>query len=161
VAAEGSSAGKDISDEPAPDKHLKFCPSAQPDMEGAVAFGVVGGTAESPAVSYLSEPQPVTSELLALAKPVEPTEVFRFGAPCAEQRCQHFDGTTCQLGRKLVQNVSRAVQRLPPCRLRPSCRWFHEQGGAVCLRCPLVVTTHYRPSLALREAANPTVEAMP
>ena len=76
----------------------KLCPSAQPDMEGAVAFGVVGGTAEEPVVSYLREPLPVTPELLQLARPVRPTEVFRFAAPCAEGGCRHFDGESCQDG---------------------------------------------------------------
>jgi hypothetical protein len=139
-----------------PDNRGTFCPSAQPDMEGAVAFGIVGGTAERPVVSYLTEPQPVTPELLALSTPVRPTEVFRFGAPCAERGCQHFDGAACELGRKIAEDVPDAVDRLPKCRLRPSCRWWHEQGRAACLRCPVVVTTHYRPSDALREAADPT-----
>lgn len=134
----------------------EVCPSAQPDMEGAVAFGVVGGTAEEPVVSYLTEPQPVTDQLLALTEPVAPTEVFRFAAPCAESGCQHFDGATCQLGRKLAENVPQAVPRLPPCRIRPTCRWWKEQGGKACMRCPVVVTTHYRPSAALRDAANPS-----
>lgn len=133
----------------------RLCPSAQPDLEDAIVFGVVGGTARDPMVLYLSEPQPVTPELLDLASPVRPTEVFRFAAPCAESGCQHFDGTMCRLGQKLVESVPAVVQRLPRCRLRPNCRWFHEQGGEACLRCPLVVTTHYQPSTALREAADP------
>ena len=124
-----------------------------------MVFGVVGGTAEEPVISYLDEPQAVTAELLALAAPVEPTEVFRFAAPCAEGGCQHFDGATCGLGRKLAHGIPAAVPRLPPCRLRPSCRWFHEQGRAACLRCPLVVTMHYRPSSALRNAADPSTPA--
>ena len=133
----------------------KLCPSAQPDMEGAVAFGVVGGTAEEPAVSYLRDPLPVTPELLQLARPVRPTEVFRFAAPCAEGGCRHFDGESCQLGRKLAENVPSDRRELPACRLRPRCRWWHERGRAACFRCPLVVTTHYGAGEALREAADP------
>jgi hypothetical protein len=136
-----------------------LCPSAQPEMEGAVAFGVVGGTPTEPMVSYLEEPQPVTRELLALSRPVRPTEVFRFAAPCAEHGCQHFDGTRCQLGEKLVEKLPPTVERLPPCRLRPHCRWWREQGGAACMRCPLVVTTDHRPSPSLREAADPSTSA--
>ena len=122
-------------------------------------FGVVGGTAEEPVVSYLDDPQPVTPELLELADPVEPTEVFRFGAPCAESGCQHFDGASCQLGHKLAHDVPAAVGRLPRCRLRPSCRWFHEQGGAACMRCPIIVTRNFRPTIALRAAADPKTAA--
>jgi hypothetical protein len=129
-------------------------------MDGAVAFGIVEGTVEEPRVTYLREPLPVTDQLLDLAKPVEPTEVFRFAAPCAESGCQHFDGEACQLGHKVAQNVSVTIAgRLPACRIRPSCRWFHEQGPAACARCPLIVTTDYRPSDELREAADPAVTA--
>jgi hypothetical protein len=137
-----------------PSARPTLCPSAQPDQEGAVAFGIVGGTAEEPLVGYLDQPLPVTPELLELAKPVRPTEVFRFAAPCAEGGCQHFDGAACKLGGKLAA-LPAAVDRLPRCRLRPSCRWFHEQGREACLRCPVVVTTHYRPSGELRRAADP------
>jgi hypothetical protein len=138
---------------------VRLCPSAQPDMEGAVVFGVVGGSADEPLVAYLDRPEPVTPELLQLADPVRPTEVFRFAAPCAEGGCQHFDGAECGLGHKLARSVPAAVARLPRCRLRPNCRWFHEQGRDACFRCPLVVTTNYRPSPELRQAADPSVPA--
>jgi hypothetical protein len=142
------------------DAKPKLCPSAQPDMDGAVAFGIVEGTAEEPRVTYLRNPLPVTDELLELAKPVEPTEVFRFAAPCAESGCQHFDGASCQLGRKVAENVPVTIAgRLPACRIRPSCRWFAERGPAACARCPLIVTTDYRPTEALRQAADPAVVA--
>ena len=52
------------------------CPSAQPDMPGAVVHGVVD--AASGRVAYLDKPQPVTPELLAMAAPLKPTEVLRF-----------------------------------------------------------------------------------
>jgi hypothetical protein len=142
-------------DQQTPPADIPFCPSAQPDMDGAVLFGVIGGTAEEPQVAYLAEPQPVTLDLLALAEPVAPTEVFRFGAPCAEQSCQHFASGECQLGRKLAEDVPPVGQRLPPCRLRPKCRWWQERGPAACMRCPMVVTTSYAPSDPLREAADP------
>jgi len=141
------------------DEHVDFCPSAQPEMEGALVFGVIGGTPEHPLVGYLDQPQDATPDLLALAEPVEPTEVFRFAAPCAESGCQHFDGGSCQLGRKLVQQLPLGVQRLPRCRLRPSCRWWREQGPAACQRCPLVVTKDFRAGPPLRAAADPSVAA--
>src|SRR5215213_329055 len=80
-----------------------MCPSAQPFMDGAFAFGVVQGPAGERRVAYLEERVPVTDKLLALAGPVKPTEVFRFAAPCAGDRCKHYDGHDCQLANKLVQ----------------------------------------------------------
>ena len=131
------------------------CPSAQPDMEGSVVFGVVGGTAQEPRLSYLEEPQAVTSDLLALADPVEPTKVFRFAAPCAGSGCKHFDGVDCKLAKRTVQMLPAAVTKLPPCRLRPNCRWWRQEGKLACMRCPMVVTRVKNPTDQQRRYADP------
>jgi hypothetical protein len=133
-----------------------LCPSAQPEMDDVIAFGVVGGTIEEPRVAYFNEPQPVSDELLALSKPVKPTEVFRFAAPCAGKACQHFDGLDCRLAKRVVKSLPEAVDQLPPCRLRPRCRWWRQEGKAACLRCPMVVTEVERPPELLRSVADPT-----
>lgn len=133
-----------------------FCPSAQPEMAGAVVFGVVGGTSAEPRVGYLTERLPVSGELLALTGEVGPTEVFRIGAPCAGGGCRHFDGASCRLASKLVQ-LAPAGAALPACALRPDCRWWRQEGKAACMRCPRVVTTDYLPSDEMRRAANPDV----
>ena len=134
-----------------------LCPSAQPEMAGSVVFGVVSGTVEEPRLAHLVEPQPVTDELLALSDPVKATEIFRFAAPCAGNACQHFDGSNCRLAKKIVQLLPEVVAGLPPCRLRPNCRWWQQEGKAACMRCPQVVTENYSPSEQLRQAANPAV----
>ena len=131
-----------------------LCPSAQPEMEGSVLFGVVGGSVEEPRVSYLDEPQPVTEKLLRLANPLKPIEIFRFAAPCAGAGCVHFDGTNCRLASRIVQLVPQVVDLLPACQVRPNCRWWQQEGKAACLRCPLVVTENYQPSEELRQAAG-------
>jgi hypothetical protein len=141
-------------DEPARDSTPCLCPSAQPEMAGSLLFGVVIGSAEHPQVAYLAEPQPVTDELLALSGPVRPTEVFRFAAPCAMSQCRHFDGANCRLVQRTVQLLPVAVERIPPCRLRPNCRWWRQEGRAACLRCPQVVTENYRPTDSEREASG-------
>lgn len=132
-----------------------LCPSAQPEMVDSVVFGVVGGTIDKPCVAYLTEPQPVTDELLALANPVKPTEIFRFAAPCAGHACRHFDGSNCRLATRIVRLLPTVVERLPPCRLRPKCRWWQQEGKAACMRCPQIVTENYRPSKQELQAADP------
>ena len=132
-----------------------MCPSAQPEMTGSVAFGVVGGTAEDPRVSWIEKPVPVTAEILALTGEVPPTQVLRIAAPCQENACCHFDGTDCRLATKLVQLMPAVTQSLPPCRIRPDCRWFIQEGRAACAVCPQIVTYSVNPSEELAIAATP------
>jgi hypothetical protein len=132
-----------------------LCPSAQPDMRHSRVIGVVGGTAQEPSVSYLDEPQPVTDELLALAAPLNPPEVYRFAAECEESKCCHFDGKDCRLATRIVQILPAVVNALPTCRIRPECRWFQQEGRAACLRCPQVITQNFSPTEAVVQAATP------
>ena len=136
------------------DKPLQ-CPSAQPHMKDSAILGVVSGTVEEPRLAYLTRLEPVTDDLLALSQPVAPTEVFRFTATCAEKACQHFDGLQCRLALGIVQSLPTVVDTLPPCQLRPDCRWWQQEGKAACMRCPQVVTQSHNPSDALQQAATP------
>jgi hypothetical protein len=127
-----------------------LCPSAQPEQAGATVFAVIGGTVTEPRAGYLEALQPVTADLLALAEPVAPTEVFRIAAPCAQS-----DGSSCTLAQRTAAMLDEVTERLPACRIRPRCRWFAEQGAAACRRCPQVVTTNLLPSPAVQAAAQP------
>jgi len=131
-----------------------LCPSAQEEMAESVIFGIVGGTETEPRVAYLVEPQIVTDELLELTQPVKPTEVFRIAAPCAGSACKHFDGSNCRLASRIVRLLPKVVEVLPPCRIRPNCRWWQQEGKQACKRCPQIVTETYHPSDQLRRAAN-------
>jgi len=128
-----------------------LCPSAQPWMEGSVAFGVVNGDR----VAWIEKPVPVTEELLALTGPVPPTQVLRIAAPCQEKLCCHFDGTDCRLATKLVQLIPAVADALPPCQIRKDCRWFVQEGRPACLRCPQIVTYSVDPTPELSLAAKP------
>ena len=132
-----------------------LCPSARPEMNGAVAFGAVAGTVEAPRLVHFDAPLPVSDELLAMARPAEPTEVFRFAAPCAGHACAHFDGRDCRLVARVVQILPAVTSSLPPCVLRPECRWFQQEGKAACLRCPQVVSECVAPSEEMMRAALP------
>jgi len=134
-----------------------LCPSARENSLDSVIFGIAAGTVEEPRVTYLPEIQPVTDELLALAEPVTPTEVFRFAASCAEDKCAHFDGVNCRLAQRIVRGLPEVTDTLPPCRVRQSCRWWLQEGKAACFRCPQVVTDDYNPSEIMTEVAEPVV----
>jgi len=133
-----------------------LCPSARPEMDGAVIFGVVGGTVPEPRVAHLVQPLPVTDELLALAAPASPLQVFRTAAPCAASACMHLAQNRCRLVARIVDELPAAVDGLPACRIRPMCRWWQQEGRDACLRCPLIVTEMVNPTERLRHATDPT-----
>jgi hypothetical protein len=132
-----------------------LCPSAQPGIPGAVAFGVVGGSAGAPHVAWLERPVPATPDLLSSTGAVEPTQVLRFAAPCQERACRHFDGADCRLATRLVKQISAVVEALPPCTIRAGCRWFRQEGGTACRLCPQIVTYCVDPSEEMDKAAAP------
>ena len=140
-----------LGDEP---KYL-LCPSAQPDMKNSRLLGVVGGSAKDPRIAYLEESQPVTNEILAMAGPLKPTEIFRFAAECETSACAHFNGTSCQLATRLVQLLPAVAESLPACRIRADCRWYLQEGRPACLRCPQVLTEDYTASDLMVRAATP------
>ncbi len=131
-----------------------LCPSAQPDMPGSMVFAVVGGTPSEPRVTALSRPHAVTEELLRLVGPVEPSEVFRFAAPCMCSGCGHFENTRCRLVERAARLLPVVAVDLPACTIRPDCRWWRQEGRAACLRCPQVVTSAREPSQLLLEAST-------
>lgn len=136
-------------------ENSSLCPSAPPEWSGSVVFAVAVGTVDAPQVLHLPKPQSVTKELLALAEPVTPTEVFRFAAPCAEKGCSHFDGSKCQLVQRIVEGVPPVANILPPCRIRQDCQWWQQEGKEACFRCTQIVTDNFSPSEAVRKAATP------
>lgn len=116
------------------------CPSAASDWDGAQLLGVVGGTADAPELRYV-EPRPVTPELLALAAPVLPEEVFRFTAPCRAEGCPQFRNGRCGVAAAATTHLPPVPhQALPRCAIRSTCRWWHDDGVEACRRCPTVVT---------------------
>ena len=133
-----------------------LCPSARPEMEGAEVLGVMRSSGGVDFLHYAADRIPVTDEVLALAAPAKPTEVFRFAAPCAGSACSHFDGENCRLASKIAEAVTDVVSAMPPCRIRPTCRWYQQEGRRACLRCPLIFSETANASPELRYAADPS-----
>ena len=132
-----------------------LCPSATSIGPDSQVFGVLTKTSEGEfRVGYLNEAVAVTAELVDAIAPAKPTEVLRVASPCVEHACKHFDGTDCQLGRRIATMLDPAVDALPRCAIRPRCRWFHQDGPAACRRCPLVATEQRDPSDLQRTVAG-------
>lgn len=132
----------------------KLCPSAQPGMDNCRVLGVVQQDGPTPRLVYLNEFLPASEEILALASPLKPTEVYRLAATCAEHKCPHFDGADCRLATRVVQILPAVVDALPPCTIRKDCRWYSQEGGAACRRCPEITTVSYDLSETTREVSG-------
>jgi hypothetical protein len=130
-----------------------LCPSAQPSMSESRLLGVVKSADGQTEIAYLREPLPITQELLSMAAPLKPTEVFRIAAHCEELHCRHFDGGSCRLATRIVQILPAVSESLPPCTIRSSCRWHRQEGKAACVRCPQIVTQTYDACDELRHVA--------
>lgn len=115
------------------------CPSVQAETKGARIYGVVMAEGDDRRIGYLTQTVEPTPELMAIAGPVKPTELFRMAAPCAKTACKHFNGG-CTLVQRIVAALPPVVSALPECQIRPTCRWFAEEGREACLRCPQVTT---------------------
>lgn len=132
----------------------KLCPSAQPGMDACRILGLVQWEGPAPKLQYLNQHVPATPAVLAMAAPLKPTEVFRLAATCAEHCCPHFDGTDCRLATRVVQILPVAVATLPPCIIRKDCRWYSQEGGAACKRCPEITTVSYDLSPEVRAVSG-------
>lgn len=103
----------------------------------------------------------VTDDLLALADPVSSSDVFRFASRCRGCACVHFSGSACRLAARGVAVLAEVTTDVPKCAIRPQCRWFRQEGIAICKRCPQIVTEQYSPSPEMlrvvlgEEADNP------
>lgn len=131
------------------------CPSAQPGMPGARVIGVVRHDHETPDVEYLPESLPITTELLELASPLLPTEIFRFAASCQQSACAHWEQSQCSLVERMVGLIPTNALTLPRCAARATCQWYAQRRASACRVCPLVVTQNEAPSSEMRAAAMP------
>jgi hypothetical protein len=132
-----------------------LCPSARSESDEGQVFGVVGGTVDTPKVSYLKEAQAPLELIARVGSRVEPEEVLRIASPCEEKGCKHFDGQDCRLVMRIVDDLPIVAENLPPCAIRRNCRWWNQEGISACLRCPQVITRNYRPSELMRKVAMP------
>lgn len=124
----------------------KLCPSAPATLGNAVLIGVRIGIGDGLQIVPTDRPIPVTQEIIDLAAPLEPDELFRFATTCAAGRCPHFAADKCQIAVGSMNRLDEVVTDLPRCAIRKQCRWFQQEGPAMCRRCPQIVRNQADPS---------------
>jgi hypothetical protein len=134
---------------------LLSCPSARPDQEGAAIIGIVRRSDASASVDILPETVKVSLLIDLIPASVQPGEVLRFAAPCMESQCIHFSKSQCQLAKRIVGLLPEVDEPLRKCAIRPTCRWWHQEGRAACQRCPRIITEPYITTETMREVAQP------
>lgn len=117
------------------------CPSADPRMESARVFAVMTGTEQDPRAAYLAKGVDVPQAALALTQGVAATRVFRFTGTCGETGCSQFGNGRCQLGKAVNRVLEAVTEAVPACSIRADCRWYAENGSAICFKCPQVITS--------------------
>jgi len=151
----------------------RMCPST-PVANATVFLGMV---TPSRRIAYVTPAIAATPELLA-ALPTGTSNrensaglesEYRFAGPCVTQQCGFWNGRQCGLGERLSESLRHAESvlatdsaepaggmdgvtrtKIPKCAIRPTCRWFAEQGPDVCRACTFVVTD----SRALENSAS-------
>lgn len=114
----------------------RTCPSARAEA-GNLLFGRVQGAR----VERLATPLPVDAAFVeALAARGPPEQRFRFAGVCAEGACAQWQDGACGVIRRVLADRKPVAEGLPACALRPTCRWFGQEGAVACAACALVVT---------------------
>jgi hypothetical protein len=122
-----------------PDGEGLTCPSARCEP-GASLIAVLGPQAR---LAHVTPALPVDAEFIERASRGGPPEArMRFASPCVEGRCAQWTGTGCGVIADAMAADLPTVEsrRLPRCAIRPHCRWYHQEGGAACRACPLILT---------------------
>ncbi len=120
---------------------------------------MVDANGGNPRVSMLKTQVSLESLAHFIPKTLPATEVLRLSAPCAGGDCAHFRNACCTLASRIVAQLPVVADRLGPCPVRSSCRWWRQEGIAACQRCPQIVTTPFQTDAVTREVATPPPHA--
>jgi hypothetical protein len=123
---------------------------------------LIGIRQDDGTVAILPTPLAVDQHFVDLAGQSSgaPEERFRFTNKCVESGCGQWTGSRCGVIDNVLQllvgvpavgdigppaattqpSPKDNTEILPPCGIRPSCRWFLQAGADACRVCPYVVT---------------------
>ncbi|MCX4778970.1 hypothetical protein [Streptomyces sp. NBC_01264] len=125
------------------DREQLWCPSGSAYAPESLVLAVRDGLDGPPA--YLPAPRPAAEALAGLPAGVEPRRLLRLASHCVPH-CLNREADTCTLATRLTATSrSGSEQALPPCHLRPRCKWWTQSGPPACQACPEVATRRSGP----------------
>lgn len=121
-------------------KEQKLCPSAT-CSKGASLLGIVQS---DKTIALLETPIKISNAFIETAhKYGEPEKRFRFADKCVKSGCGQWTGKSCGIMNELAASnpsIKNDNDELPQCFIRPTCRWYSQEGGKACKICLFVVT---------------------
>lgn len=80
-----------------------------------------------------------------LDKPIDRIEVdksqknYRSINSCETKSCHNWNGKKCNVPDKILSRIKESfLQVAEKCSIRKDCRWFHQEGIEVCVKCPAI-----------------------
>jgi hypothetical protein len=123
-----------------PDNQNLLCPSAR-CKAGAILLGVVQPDGH---LAFLKNLLVVDEQFVQIARQGRtPERRFRFSDVCIQGACKQWTEDRCSVMDQVLQYVEPGElqsSELPPCPVRPRCRWHHQLGNTACSVCPVVIT---------------------
>jgi hypothetical protein len=123
---------------------------------------LIGVRQDDGTVAILPQPLPVDQHFVDVVSrdAAAPEQRFRFSNKCIESGCSQWTGARCGVIDNVLQLLAgvpsagdiappaattpptpkESRETLPPCGIRPTCRWFLQAGADACRVCPYVVT---------------------
>lgn len=126
-----------------PQQADKACPSARAEP-GNLLYGRVNGGV----VERLGMPLVVDQSFIdSVSVNGPPEQRFRFAGQCLESGCGQWTGTTCGVIERVLAELApdAGPAPLPRCAIRPTCRWYDQEGPAACGACTHVITDRREP----------------
>jgi hypothetical protein len=118
----------------------KSCPSSVASP-GATLLGMVN---DSGVLGYIETPVEIDESFIEQAgEGAELERSFRFSSKCIKTGCGQWQDGQCGVIKKVMSlNPDWHLNnpQLPSCSIRPTCRWFSQEGANACSYCPYVVT---------------------
>ncbi len=123
----------------------KSCPSSVAQV-GAILLGVIN---DNGSVGYLETPVEIDEDFLTTAGENAALERrFRFSSKCVKSGCEQWHDGKCGVIERMIDlnpDWHEHNPSLPSCSIRPTCRWYSQEGAKACSHCPHVVTNSLSP----------------